>query len=151
MTTRTIEIDDTLQDCVDSATEDVGDLLKTWLVDNWDNDDDSPEPDTPCLHNDLDYSGSVHEIVDSSVPVYTAEITDIFYLHGQEVEDAFDNAGIGDKNDDDWPMGWRAAAIFTYIEQSVAEWYDLEADDIVAEWYANRVTRAIANGTGGFA
>jgi hypothetical protein len=129
---RTIEIEDTLQECVDSAIDEVKAELERFLESNPDQDE------TPGLGNDLDYSGAIHEIVDGSVPVYTNRINDIFYLYGQEVEEAFDNAGIGDKNDKDWPSGWKAAAIYCYIEQAVQEWYQDNAEDIFEAWKAKR-------------
>ena len=128
MTKRTVEIDDTLQDCVDSAIESVKDELENHLKQNPDTDE------LPCINNDLDYSGAIHEIVDGSVPIYTSEINDIFYLHGDDVEQAFDDAGIGSKDDKGWPMGWKAAAIYCYIEQKVQEWYHDNAQDIFDEW-----------------
>ena len=128
MTKRTVEIDDTLQDCVDSAIDSVKAELLSYLEQNPDTDE------TPDLSNDLDYSGAVHEIVDGSVPIYTAEINDIFYLHGDEVEKAFDGAGCGGKDDKGWPMGWKAAAIYCYIEQQVGEWYFENAEDTFTEW-----------------
>ncbi len=67
------------------------------------------------------------DIVDGSVPIYTQEIKDIMYLHGDDVEEAFDNAGIGGK-DGKWPMGWQAAAIYCYIDQKVHEWYSENAE-----------------------
>lgn len=129
MTARTVLIDDTLQDCVDSAVDSVKDALLEYLASNSDTDK------TPDIGNDLDYSGTIHEIIDGSVPVYTAEIADIFYLHGDEVEQAFDDAGIGEKRDGaGWPMGWKAAAIYCYIEQQVHDWYRANADDVFGEW-----------------
>lgn len=125
---RTIEIDDTLQDCVDEAIDSVKEELARYLDENKDTES------LPCLNNDLDYSGAIHEIIDGAVPIYTQEITDIFYLHGDEVEQAFDDAGIGSKDDKGWPMGWKAAAVYCYIEAQVQEWYQKEADDIFAEW-----------------
>jgi hypothetical protein len=123
----TIEIEDTLQDRVDSAIEDVKDELLRYCEDS--------EPDKlPDLGNDLDYSGGYHEIIDSSVPIYNKEIDDIFYLHGRDVEAAFDDAGIGSKEDEGWPSGWRPAAIYCYIDQAVREWYDDHAEDIFEEW-----------------
>lgn len=121
---RTIEIEDTLQDYVYTAIEAVKTELLEYLKAN---------PDvgaTPCLHNDLDYNGAIHEIIDGSVPINTKEIRDIFYLHGSDVESAFEDAGIGEKNDENWPMGWKAAAIYCYIEQQVKEWYSANADEI---------------------
>ena len=125
---RTVEIDDTLQDCVDSAIEDVKSELENYLEQNPDTDE------TPCISNDLDYSGAIHEIIDGSVPIYTSEVNDIFYLHGDDVEQAFEDAGIGSKDDKGWPSGWKPAAIYCYIEQKVHEWYRANADDVFEEW-----------------
>jgi hypothetical protein len=60
------------------------------------------------------------------------------YLHGSEVEQAFDDAGIGEKKDEDWPMGWHAAAIYCYLEQQVHEWWSNNAQDIFDEWKEKR-------------
>lgn len=127
---RNIEIDDTLGDCVQSAIDEVKEELLSYLTDNPDTEK------TPCISNDLDYSGRIHEIIDGSVPIYTQEITDIFYLHGDDCEEAFDNAGIGDKVDGQggFPMGWKAAAVYCYIEEKVHEWYRNEADQIFDDW-----------------
>lgn len=129
---RTVEIDDTLQDCVDSAIEEVKNELESYLEQNPDTDE------LPCLNNDLDYSGAIHEIIDGSVPIYTSEINDIFYLHGDEVEQAFDDAGIGSKDDEGWPNGWKAAAIYFYIEAEVQNWYRENGQDIFDEWKEKR-------------
>ena len=133
---RTIEIDDTLQDCVDEAIEAVKAELLSYLEQNPDTDE------TPDLGNDLDYSGAIHEIIDGSVPIHTKDIKDIFYLDGEEIEDAFDRAGMGSKEDKDWPCGWKAAAIYCYIEQQVGEWYRKEAEDIFTDWQANKPVEA---------
>lgn len=129
---RTIEIDDTLQDCVDRAIDMVKDELLAYL-------DQNPGTDeTPDLGNDLDYSGAIHEIIDGSVPIHTAEIDAAFYLYGREIEAAFDDAGIGSKEDKGWPCGWKPAAVYCYIEQKVNEWYRSEAEGIFTEWQANK-------------
>jgi len=133
---RTVEINDTLQDCVDSAIESVKDELVSYLDSNPDTDE------TPDIGNDLDYSGAIHEIVDGSVPIHTREINDIFYLYGDEIEQAFDDAGIGNKDDKGWPMGWKAAAIYCYIEQQVNEWYRSNADDVFSEWQDKKQSKA---------
>lgn len=132
---RTIEIEDKLEAYVDNATSQITDLIREWCEAN-----DADE--CPDLSNDLDYSGRVHEIIDGSVPIWTSEINDAFYLHGNEIESAFDDAGIGEKNDDSWPMGWKAAAIYCYIEQEVNSWYRLSAEDIFDEWQKSRESKA---------
>lgn len=129
---RTIEIDDTLADRVSSACDDVKAELLRYLEEHPDTDE------LPCISNDLDYSGSIHEIIDGSVPIYTKEVNDTFYLHGNEIEKAFDDAGMGSKDDKGWPSGWKLAAIYCYIEQQVHEWYREKADGIFEEWKAKK-------------
>lgn len=124
---RNYEIDDTLQDRCDSAIEDVKTLLLEYLTEN--------KPDRlPCLNNDLDYSGSVHETVDSSVPVYTREIEDTWYLHASELEQAYENAGVGDNPRENDGM----AAIYCYISDAVNKWYNDNAQDVFEEWQENQ-------------
>ena len=133
---RQIEVEDTLQECVDGAIQEVQEELQNYLKEN-------PDTDSlPCLHNDLDYSGRIHEIIDSSVPIYTHEIESNFFLHGNEIEQAFDDAGIGTKDDEGWPMGWKAAAIYCYIEQEVCKWYSENAQDIFDDFKASQTQPA---------
>lgn len=129
---RTIEIEDTLSEIIDSLQSDVKDMTVEYLNDNPDLDN------APDLFNDLDYDGRYHELIDSSVPIYTSEINDLFYLYGNGFEEAFDNAGIGDKEDKHWPMGWKAAAIYCYLDQETAYWYENNKDEIFDEWKADR-------------
>jgi len=118
-----IEIEDTLQERVESAIDDVRSELLNYLSEN--------KPDSlPCLNNDLDYSGSIHEIVDGSVPIYTKEIQDTWYLHGSKLEDAYENAGCGNNPRENDGM----AAIYYYIHEQVCRWYENEAEDIFEEW-----------------
>jgi len=127
---RTVEIEDSLDEIVDSAIEDVKAELLSYLESNPDKDE------TPCISNDLDYSGAIHEIVDGSVPIYTGEIDGLFYLYGSEFEQAFDDAGF--EREGSWPSGWQAAAIYCYIDEKVREWYQNNADDIFEEWKEKR-------------
>ena len=128
MVKRTIEIEDTLKEIIDSLQDDIKDMVIDYLNDNPDLDE------APDLYNDLDYDGRFHELIDGSVPIYTREIEDLFYLYGYEFEQAFDDAGIGDKKDECWPMGWKPAAIYCYLEQEIAEYYGSNKDDIYDEW-----------------
>jgi hypothetical protein len=129
----TIEIEDTLQDRVDSAIEDVKDELLRYC--------DESEPDKlPCISNDLDYSGTIHEIVDGSVPIYTKEISDTWYLHGNALEEAYENAGVGDNPKENNGL----AAIYFYIHEQVNEWYNDHAEDIFEEWQAKHRAKKLA-------
>lgn len=119
-----VEIVDELPEIVESVIEDVKGELETFVKDNPDVDE------LPELYDKLDYSGAIHEIIDGSVPVYTNDIKNIMYLHGEQCERAFDDAGIGEKKDGEgWPNGWQAAAIYCYIEQRVNEWYSEHAQE----------------------
>lgn len=122
MTKRNIEVDDVLPDCVESALEQVNDLLRDYIKDN------SPD-DVPCLSNDLDYSGSVHEIVDGAVPIYGGQIEAAWFLHGRDLEQAYENAGVGENPRENDGM----AAIYFYIYEKVAEWYHENAERIFEE------------------
>ena len=120
----TKEIDDDLQEWVDGAIEEVESLVTTYIEEN-------PDADEPPDYNDLDDNGGISEIVDSAVPIYTQQITDCFYLHGDELEQAFEEAGIGQMGDDTgFPLGWKAAAIYCYIEQKVAGWLQNGAQEV---------------------
>jgi hypothetical protein len=122
MTKRTIEIDDVLPDCVETAKEQMNDLLRDYIKDN--------EPDkTPCMSNDLDYSGEVHSIVDDAVPHGTSDIEAAWFLHGKDLEEAYENAGVGENPRENGGM----AAIYCYIYEKVAEWYAANAERIFDE------------------
>lgn len=120
MTKRTIEINDVLPDCVASAIEEVETALRDYLAENPDCDK------TPCLNNDLDYDGSIHEIVVGAVPIYTAEIKAAWFLHGDDLEQAYENAGVGKNPRDNNGI----TAIYYYIYEKVAEWYSDNAREI---------------------
>lgn len=130
----TITLDDTLQECVDGAIEETKRTLLEYLEENPDLDPDTDE--TPCLSNDLDYDGRIHEIVDSAVPIYTQEIKTAWFLHGDELEEAYENAGVGENPRDNDGM----AAIYFYISEKVGEWYYENADEIFERWYEERQT-----------
>ena len=121
---RTIEIDDTLQDRTDGAIEEVEQELRRYLDDNPDTDE------APDIGNDLDYSGAIHEIIDGSVPIYTHEIETIWYLHANDLEAAYEDAGIGENPREDSGM----VAIYLYIEQAVGQWYYDNAETVFEDW-----------------
>lgn len=121
---RTIEIDDTLESRIESAIEDVKAELENYLNNN-------PGIDSmPCINDDLDYDGAIHSIVDYSVPVYTHEIKTAWYLHGSDLEEAYENAGVGENPMENDGM----AAIYHYIMERVQEWYRNEAEEVFEKW-----------------
>jgi hypothetical protein len=121
---RTIEIEDSLIERTDTAIEEVRQALLDYLNDNTDTNS------LPDIGNDLDYSGAIHEIVDGSVPIYTYEIDCTWFLYGYELEQAYEDAGIGNN-----PMeNDNTVAIYCYIDQKVHEWYDAEAQEVFEAW-----------------
>lgn len=129
-----IEINDSLPELLEEAIEGTKQLLLDYLEENPDIEE------CPCLSNDIDYDGRFHELIDGIVPIYTSDIKDIFYLHGDEIEEAFDNAGIGSKEDKGWPAGWKAAAIYCWLEQEVWEWWHDNAENIFEDWKEEQQT-----------
>lgn len=123
MTKRMIEVDDVLPGCVAEAIEETERELREYLAENADCDK------SPCLSNDLDYNGAIHEIVDSAVPIYTENIEAAWFLHGRELEEAYDNAGVGDNPRENYGT----AAIYYYIYEKVAGWYHHNAERIFEE------------------
>lgn len=124
MSKTTITVEDTLTDRLATVIDEVKDELLRYL-------EDSKAADTlPDLHNHLDYSGGFHEIIDSSVPIYNNEIKDTWYLHGSELEEAYENAGVGDNPRENDGM----AAIYFWLSEKASEWYYENAQDIFEEW-----------------
>lgn len=118
----TVEIDDVLPECFERAVEETQDLLKSYLNDY--------QPDGTPVISDLD---DFHSVIDSNVPIMTREIEGAWYLHGSELRQAYEDAGIGEN-----PLENNGkTAIFLWIEQKVCEWYDDNADEIFEEWEHN--------------
>lgn len=118
MTKRQIEIDDVLQEHVESAIESVKEELDSYIRQN-------KSAELPCLNNDLDYSGAIHEIIDGAVPIYTHQVETAWFLYSNELEQAYENAGIGDNPRENNGM----AAIYCYIQEQVNEWWHQSAEE----------------------
>lgn len=133
--TNTAQLTDRLPDLINSAWDDVVALLKDYFIEHEDT------SDMPGLHNDLDYSGAVSEIIDSTVPIYTSELNELAYFHHDAAIAALvDQFGSADG---DWPNGVFSAGLYTLIEQGVSErWHD-EAEDLWDAWNATLNSAAI--------
>lgn len=133
MSKRKVEIEDSLQERVDGAIDSVKECLTSFL-------DSNPDTDAlPDIGNDLDYSGAIHEIVDGAVPIYTREIEDTWYLYANDLEDAYENAGVGENPRENNGM----EAIYFYIHDKVNEWYANEAQEVFDEWKEARVKKGV--------
>ena len=114
-----IEVEDILEERVEMAIEGVTDMLREYCEDN-------KPSDIPALHEDLDYSGHVHELIDGCVPVYNKELDDTWYLHKNVLIEAYENAGIGE--DPSEKNG--AVAIYCYLQERVSQWYHENAQEL---------------------
>lgn len=117
----TVEIDDVLDDCVNSAINQVKDELVTYLDDN---------ELTECELSDIDDNGIVHEIVDGCVPVYTNQIKSAWFLHSDKLEEAYENSGLGENPMENGGM----VAIYCYIEQEVYKWFNDSSEEFFEEY-----------------
>jgi hypothetical protein len=120
---RQVTIDDTLEERVQTAKDELKNLLTEYLEQN-------DVDDLPCLNNDIDYDGRFHEMVDSNVPIYTSEINDTWYLYKNALEKAYDDAGVGEDSLENNGM----SAIYFYIQQECNEWWNNNAQDVFDEW-----------------
>lgn len=62
--------------------------------------------------------GIDHEIADNSVPVYTWDINCLWFSHANELEEAYENAGIGENPRENNGM----TAIYCYINEAINEY-----------------------------
>ena len=126
---RTVEINDNIPEILSALKADTQWELKKWLHDNMKQQAiDGDNIDTPCLSNDLDYSGSIHDLIDGAVPVYYHEIDGLWYLYKNDFIEAYEGAGIGDDPTENSGM----TAIYCYLEQCLHDWYHENSEAMTA-------------------
>ena len=130
MKSYTIEIETDLSDLVSSTIEEVKRSI-AWLLKENEIDETMSKYD---IIDVLEYDGTLHEIIDGSVPVYTAQLKALMFVHEFDLMEAFNNAGICTvdevlKNPDSYILGLEGGAIFCYIEQEVNEWINDDLED----------------------
>ena len=121
-----IEIEDNLNEILARIQE----RIKELLIDYLDANPNIKINDIPDFHGELNDDGSINEIIDNAVPIGKKEIKDIWYLHGDDIETAFELAGVGEKNDEGWPSRWKPAAIYSFLESKTYQWYDKNYKEI---------------------
>ena len=130
MKSYTIEIETDLSDLVSSTIEEVKRSI-AWLLKENEIDETMSKYD---IIDVLEYDGTLNEIIDGSVPVYTAQLKALMFVHEFDLMEAFNNAGICTvdevlKNPDSYILGLEGVAIFCYIEQEVNEWINDDLED----------------------
>lgn len=126
MVKRTIEIDDNLYETVDSVKEEIRDNFIEYLKEN---------PDTDDFDDYYQAQGcdAVHEICDSNTPIYNSDIDGLYYIYGDEFDEAYKNAGIGDGREDNH----RQVAIYCYLSDKGFD-YLRELQDEFEEWISEK-------------
>lgn len=127
MSSSTVTLTDTLPGLIESACDGVRELLEQWFIEHEDR-------DLPCLYNDLDYSGSVHELIESTIPVYTADLQALAYFHHESVIAALSEQFGSDALSVDWQSGAFAAGLYCLIDRGVSYWYGSAAEDLWDSW-----------------
>ena len=119
----TVELDDDLEERLENAIEEAKDAL-IWYLDN--------NHDMP--HSLSDFCND-HEIAGSATPCYTRDIETAWFLHANELEEAYENSGLGNNPRE----GDGTTAIYAYISQGLGEWFYNEAEGIYEDWKESRI------------
>lgn len=126
MTKRIVEMDDNLDEIVDQVKEEIRDNFIEYLKENPDTDDwDKYYQDKG---ND-----AVNEIADSNTPIYNKDIDDLYYLYGDEFDEAYKNAGIGNGDEENH----RQVAICSYLETQGFDYLN-DLQETFEEWLTNK-------------
>lgn len=131
MTKRTIEIDDTLENCVDSVCDELRDRFESFCKENPDTD-----PRESGRRSSYEPHDDIAEIADSATPVYTSKIDGLWYLYSDRFENAFEDAGLYGKGDK--PDNYQAVAICMYIESELWQEYERLKDEL-GDLYDERI------------
>lgn len=120
----TVQLTDRLPEIIDSVWEDLSELLRAYFVENG--------GDLPCLHDDINYSGDLDNLIDSAIPIYTSQLNELAYFH----HDAAIAALIQTYGsaDGDWPLGTFAAGLYQLISDAISERWNDDAEDLWDDW-----------------
>lgn len=130
MRTYTVEIETDLNELEGSAIDEIKRSI-AWLLKHNEIDETMDKYE---INEALEYDGTKHEIIDGSVPVYTAELEALMFVHKRTLMEAFEEVGICTVNEvlnnpDSYPLGLEGVAVYCYIEQSVNAWIDEDLED----------------------
>ena len=125
MVKRKVEIEDDLNETVDTLKEEVCDHFLEYLKEN-------PDCDDFDQYYQAGGCDAVHEFSNSSTPIYYSDIDGLYYLYGDEFDEAYTNAGIGDGSENNH----RQVAIYCYLSEKAFE-YQRELQDSFEEYLAD--------------
>jgi len=125
----TLEIEDSLQERVDSTVSESVERAIQYMNDNDDFDTYYGMSANDLIEKSLRYDGTFYEIVDSNTPIYYSDIDGIYYLHSNVLEEAYNNAGIYNEQ----PDNYRQVCIYLYIEQEAWPLIEEKIEEIKSE------------------
>lgn len=131
MSKRTIEIDDDLQERVHSVELEIKDNFVEYLKDN----KNITDFETYYQKQGCD---AVHEIADSNVPIYNSDIDGLYYLYGDEFDEAYETAGFGDGTEDNH----KQVTIYCYLSQKGFDYLE-ELKDTFDEFSKDGIDKII--------
>lgn len=120
----TATVTDRLPELIKEAWDEIVEALQHYF-------DNYPEEDCPDW-DDLDRDGSLHEIIDSTVPIYNSDLDELAYFHQREALAALQEQ-FGEISGE-WPLGPFAAGLYFLIEEAVRGQWDEEAEDLWTRW-----------------
>ncbi len=132
MTKRTIEIEDDLDETVQDVKDEILENFKEYFKEYFKDNSDISDFDTYYQAQGCD---SVHEIADSNTPIYYSDIDGLYFLYGNEFDEAYNNAGLGDGTEDNH----RQVAIYCYLSEKGFD-YLRELENAFDEWLADAET-----------
>ena len=103
---RQIEIEDDLQERVDTVKEEIRDNFIDYLKENSDID----KFDTYYQAQGCD---NVHEIADGNTPVYYSNINGLYYLYNDKFDEAYENTGLDNSDEDNH----KQITIYCYLSE----------------------------------
>lgn len=129
---RNVEIDDTLNERVADAVSEVREDFVNYLSEN-----------VGMVEFDEYYQAQgaekANEAADSNTPIYFSEIDGLYYLYGNELEEAYKNAGIGNGKEDNY----RQVTLYCYISEKCHEYLNT-----LQKWHEDEYLEEVERLTG---
>ena len=131
MVKRTIVIDDDLDETVDRVKQEVLEDFIEFINAN----PDLKDFDVYYQNKGCEF---VHTCCDDNTPIYNSDIDGLYYLYGDDFEEAFENAGVEDGKN----TNHRQIAIYCYLSDNGFE-IQREIEEKFKDWKAEDKPRPL--------
>jgi hypothetical protein len=119
---KTIEIHDTLQERCEIALTDFKKFFANYVKKH-------KTKELPRWRGELNEEGEVDDLISSHVPTKPQELKDTFYLHGDELDELYEDFSTGDD-----PMpNYYGSAIYFHIFNYIFDWFEAHGQDYINE------------------